>query len=170
VSKPKGRETREDKLNRVQKGGLDVTEGELGGPRVLAYFGTDVDRGEGAIRVDVDGVMSVGAEGGDEVRGCGGIKVLGSGDVVEELAINEFLGQEPNVTILLVVDRVLMRVSVGREARRGGKEVFERADIDCRVKYQDRERSGRRRGGGSNGGDRCGGNGWGNVLEGNVLD
>jgi len=109
---------------------------------VLAYFGTDVDWGEGAVRVDMDGVMGVSAEGGDEVWGCGGVKVLGPGDVVEELTIDEFLGQEPNMTTLLVVDCVLMRVSVGREARWGGKEVFEGADVDCRVKYQDRERSG----------------------------
>jgi len=71
---------------------------------------------------------------------------------------------------LLVVDRVLMRVSVGREARWGGEEVLKGADFDCRVKYLDRERSGRRRGGGSDGGDRCGGDGRGDVLEGNVLN
>jgi len=92
VSKPKGRETRKDKLNRVQEGGLDVTEGELWGPWVLAYFGTDVDRGESAIGVDVDRVMGIGAEGGDEVWGCVGVEVLGPGDVVEELAVDEFLG------------------------------------------------------------------------------
>jgi len=46
------------------------------------------------------------------------------------------------MTTLLVVDRVLMRVSVGREARRGGEEVLEWTDVDCRVKYRDRERSG----------------------------
>jgi len=45
------------------------------------------------------------------------------------------------VTSLLVMDRVLIRVSIGREARRGGEEVFEGADVDCWVKYQDRERS-----------------------------
>ena len=67
MSEPKGRKMRENKLNRVQKGGLDVAEGELGGPQVLAYFGTDVDQGESAIGVDVDGVVGVGAEGGDEV-------------------------------------------------------------------------------------------------------
>jgi len=92
VSKPKGRETREDKLDRVQESGLDITKGELGGPRVLAYFGTDVDQGEGAVRVDVDGVMGVGAERGDEVRGCVGVEVLGPGNVVEELAVDKFLG------------------------------------------------------------------------------
>jgi len=133
---------RKDKLNRVQEGGLDITEGKLGGPWVLAYFGTDVDRGESAIGVDVDGVMGIGVEGGDEVWGCSGVKVLGPGDVIEKLTIDELLRQEPNLTTLLVVDRVLMRVSVGREARRGSKEVFKGANIDCRVKYWDRERSG----------------------------
>jgi len=92
VSKPKGREARKDKLNRVQKGGLDIAEGELGGPWVLAYFGTDVDRGESAIRVDVDRVMGIGAEGSDEVGGCVGVEVLDPGDVIEELAVNELLG------------------------------------------------------------------------------
>jgi len=43
---------------------------------------------------------------------------------------------------LLVVDRVLMRVSVGREARRGGEKVLEGADFDGRVEYGGRERSG----------------------------
>jgi len=92
MSKPKGRKTRENKLNRVQKGGLDIAERELGGPRVLAYFGTDVDRGEGAVGVDVDRVMGVGAKGGDEVRGYVGVECLGPGNMVEELAVNELLG------------------------------------------------------------------------------
>jgi len=59
---------------------------------VLAYFGTNVDWGEGTVRVDVDGVMGIGAEGSDKVGRCVGIKVLGLGDVVEELAVDEFLG------------------------------------------------------------------------------
>jgi len=109
---------------------------------VLAYFGTDMDRGKGAIGVDVDGVMGVGAEGGNEVWRCGGVEVLGPGDVIEELAIDELLGQEPNVTTLLVVYRVLMRVSVGREARQGGEEVLKGADVDSGIKYWGRERSG----------------------------
>jgi len=142
VSEPKGREARKDKLNRVQKGGLDIAEGELGGPWVLAYFGTDVDRGESTVGVDVDRVMGVGAEGSDEVGGCVGVKVLDPGDVIEELAVDELLGREPNVTTLLVVYCVLMRVSVGSEARRGGEEVLEGADVDCRVKCWSREWSG----------------------------
>jgi len=43
---------------------------------------------------------------------------------------------------LFVVDRVLMRVSVGSEARRGSEEVFEGADFDGRVKNGYRELSG----------------------------
>ena len=109
---------------------------------MLAYFGTDVDRGEGAVGVDVDGVMGVGAEGSDEVWGCVGVEVLGPRDVVEELTVNELLGREPDVTALLVVDRVLVRVAVGRETRRGGKEILEWTDVDSRVKYGGRERSG----------------------------
>jgi len=142
VSEPKGREAQENKLDRVQKGGLDISEREFGGPRVFAYFGTDVDRGESAVGVDMDGVMGVGAEGGNEVRGCVGVEVLGPGDVIEELAVNELLGREPNMTTLLVVYRVLMRVSVGSEARRGGEEVFEGTDVNGGVKYGGRERSG----------------------------
>ena len=91
MSEPKGRETRENKLDRVQKGGLDIAKRELGGPRVLAYFGADVDWGESAVRMDVDGVVGVGAEGGDEIWGCVGVECLGPGDVIEELTVDKFL-------------------------------------------------------------------------------
>jgi len=71
---------------------------------------------------------------------------------------------------LLVMDCVLMRVSVGREARRGGEEVFKGANVDRRVKYRDRERSGCQRGGGRDSGDRGCNDGWGDVLERDVLE
>jgi len=58
---------------------------------VFAYFGTDVDRGESAVGVDMDGVVGVSAEGSDEIQRCGGVEVLGQGDVLEELAVDEFL-------------------------------------------------------------------------------
>jgi len=57
---------------------------------VLAYFGTNVDWGESTVGVDVDGVMGVGTEGGDKVGGCGGVEVLGPGDVVEEPTVDKF--------------------------------------------------------------------------------
>jgi len=46
------------------------------------------------------------------------------------------------VVARLVMDCVLMRVTVGREARRGSEEVFEGGNVDGQVKYRDRERSG----------------------------
>ena len=58
---------------------------------MLAYFGTDVDWGEGAIGVDMDGVMGVSTKRGDEEWGCGSVEVLGPGDVVQELAVDKFL-------------------------------------------------------------------------------
>jgi len=58
---------------------------------VLAYFGTDVDWGECTIRVDVDRVVGISAEGGDEEWGRGGVKVLGPGNVVKELAVDKLL-------------------------------------------------------------------------------
>ena len=59
---------------------------------MLAYFGTDVDRGKSAVGVDVDGVMGVSTEGSDKIWGCVGVEILGPGDVVEELAVDKFLG------------------------------------------------------------------------------
>jgi len=40
------------------------------------------------------------------------------------------------------MDRVLVRVAVGSEARRGGEEILEWADVDSGVEYRGRERSG----------------------------
>jgi len=39
------------------------------------------------------------------------------------------------MVVLLVVDRVLVRVTLGREARWGGEEIVEGADINGGVKY-----------------------------------
>ena len=80
MRKPRRREARKDKFNQVQKGGLDVAEGEVKGPRVLAYFGTDVDQGKGAVGVDVDGVKGVGTEWSDEEGGLQLLKVDSSGN------------------------------------------------------------------------------------------
>ena len=92
MREPKRREARKDKLNQVQKGGLDIAKREMEGPWVLAYFGTDVDRGKSTVGVDVDGVVGISTEGGDEIWGCSGVKVLGPGETVEELAVDKFLG------------------------------------------------------------------------------
>ena len=71
---------------------------------MLAYFGTDVDRGESAVGVDVDGVEGVGAEWGDEVWGLGLLKIDLPSDVIEEVGVDEFFARVPDVAILLVDD------------------------------------------------------------------
>jgi len=137
VREPNRREAGEDKLNRVQEGGLDITEREVGGPWVFAYFGTDVDQRESAIRVDVDGVMGVGTEGCDKEGGGSMVEVLDPWDGSEELTTNKFFRREPNVTTGLIVDCVLVRVVVGREARQGGEEVVEGANVDSWVNFRE---------------------------------
>ena len=46
------------------------------------------------------------------------------------------------MAVLLVVNGILVRVTIGREARRGSEEIFKGGDIDCRIKYGERSRSG----------------------------
>jgi len=46
------------------------------------------------------------------------------------------------VAALFVMDRVLVRVAVGSEARWGGKEILEGADVNGWIKRWYRERSG----------------------------
>ena len=67
------------------------------------------------------------------------------------------------------MDRVLMRVAVGREARWGSEEVLEGGDVDHGIKCRGRLESRRRRGGGSDGGDGGFDNGQGDVLKGDVF-
>ena len=104
MRKPRRGKARKHKFNRVQKGGLDITEGEIEGPRVLAYFGTDVDWGEGAVGVDEDGVEGVGAEQGDKKGGLNLLKIDLPGNMIEEVGVDEFFAGVPDVAFLLVDD------------------------------------------------------------------
>ena len=127
---------------------------------MLAYFGTDVDRGKGAVGVDEDGVKGIGAEQSDE-KGCLSLlKIDLPGDVVEEVSVNELFAGVPDVVVLLVDDGVLMRVVVVRsKARWGSEEVGEGEEVG----------GGRWQGGGGNGGDGSFDNGWGDVLDQDVF-
>jgi len=46
------------------------------------------------------------------------------------------------MAVLLVVDHVLVRVAIGREARQGSKEVLKGGDVDRRIKYGERSSNG----------------------------
>ena len=71
---------------------------------MFAYFGTDVDRGKGTVRVDEDGMEDVSAEQSDKERGLSLLKIDLPGDVVEEVGVDEFFAGVPNVAVLLVDD------------------------------------------------------------------
>ena len=134
---------------------------------MLAYFGTDVDQGKGAIGVNEDGMEDVSAERSDEERGLNLLKIDLPGNVVEEVGVDEFFMGVPDVAVLLVDDGVLVRVVVVRsKARRGSEEVGEGKEVGGK---RGEESGGRWRGGGGNGGDRGFDNGRGNVLNRDVF-
>ena len=56
---------------------------------MLAYFGTDVDQGKGAIGVDVDGMEGVGMEWSDKKQCLSLLKINPSCNGVEEAGVNE---------------------------------------------------------------------------------
>ena len=89
---------------------------------MLAYFGTDVDWGEGAVRVDVDGVEGVGAERSDKKGGLNLLKIDFPGDVIEEIGVDKFFAGVPDVMVLLVDDGVLVGMVVIRSKARWGSE------------------------------------------------
>ena len=97
---------------------------------MLAYFGTDVDRGKGAVGVDEDGVEGVGAERGDKEWRLNLLKIDLPCNVVEEVCVNKFFAGVPDVAVLFVDDRVLMGVVVVRnKAGRGSEEVGEGEEV-----------------------------------------
>ena len=118
---------------------------------MFAYFGTDVDRGKGTVRVDVDGVEGVGTERSDKKRGLSLLEIDLPSDVVEEVGVDELFAGVPDVAVLLVDDGVLVRVVVAcSKARQGGEEMGEGKEVGGKW---GEEGSGRQRGGGGDGGD-----------------
>ena len=71
---------------------------------MLAYFGTDVDWGKGAIRVDVDGVEGVSMEWSDKKWCLSLLKVNPPCNGIEEAGVDKLFLQVPNVTALFVDD------------------------------------------------------------------
>ena len=134
---------------------------------MFAYFGTDVDRGKGAVGVDEDGVEDVGAERGDEERGLNLLKINLPGNVVEEVCVDELFTGIPNVAVLLIDDGVLVGMVVVRsKARRGSEEVGEGEEVGGEW---GEEGSRRWRGGGGDGGNGGFDNGWGDVLNWDIF-
>ena len=71
---------------------------------MLAYFGTDVDWGQGAVGVDVDGVKGVSAEQDDKERCLNLLKINLPGNMVEKVGVDELFPRIPDVVVLFVDD------------------------------------------------------------------
>ena len=98
---------------------------------MFAYFGTDVDRRKGTIRVNVDQVEGITTEGSDKKWSMGFLKVCGLSDGIEEVGIDKFFLGIPDMAILLVGDCILIGMVVsGSKARWGSKEVIKRDSVD----------------------------------------
>ena len=135
---------------------------------MLAYFGTDVDWGKGAVGVDEDRVEGVGTERSDKKRCLNLLEVDSPCNGPEEVGVDELFVGVPNVAVLLVDDGILMRVVVVRsKARRGSKEVGESEEVGSE---RGEEGSGRQRGGGSNGGDGGFNDGQGDVFNWDIFE
>ena len=134
---------------------------------MLAYFGTDVDQGKGAVGVDVNGVEGVSVERGDKEGGLDLLKINLPSDVIEEVGVDELFTGVPDVAVLLVDDGVLVRVVVVRsKARQGSEEVGEGEEVGGE---RGEEGSRRRRSGGGDGGDGGFDDGRGDVFNRDVF-
>ena len=134
---------------------------------MLAYFGTDVDRGKGAVRVDVNGVEGVGTERGDKEGGLDLLKIDLPSDVIEEVGVDKLFTGVPDVAVLLVDDGVLVRVVVVcSKARRGSEEVGEGEEVGGE---RGEEGGGRRWSGGGDGGDGSFDDGRGDIFDRDVF-
>ena len=71
---------------------------------MLAYFGTDVDWGEGTVRVDLDGMEGVSIEWSDKIRCLNLLKVDLPSNGVKKVSVDEFLPQVPDVVALFIDD------------------------------------------------------------------
>ena len=69
---------------------------------MLAYFGTDMDRGKGTVGVNVDGVEGVGAERSDKKWGLNLLKIDFPCDGTEEVGVDKLFPGVPDVAVLLV--------------------------------------------------------------------
>jgi len=92
---------------------------------VTANFGTKVDRGKGAVRLDPDVMEDISIEWGDK----GDRVVVEVNDVrkgAEEVLFNEFLLRYPKLLTTIINDGVLVGVTVdGKGTSRGMEKIGE---------------------------------------------
>jgi len=123
VLKPIRRELSEYKFDGVDKGRLEVTEGEGSRMGVSTNLGTKVNRRKRAIRLDPNVMENVSAEWGDE----GDRVVIEVDDArkgAEEVLFDELFLGYPKFLATVVDNGVLMGVTVnGKGAGRGMEKI-----------------------------------------------
>jgi len=118
---PIRRELSKDKFDRVDKGQLEVTEGEGSRMGVSTDLGTKVNRRKRAIRLDPNVMENVGAEWGDERDGVV-IKVDDVRKGAEEISFDKLFLRYPKFLTMIIDNGVLMGVTVDGEGTGGGVE------------------------------------------------
>src|SRR5260221_10308392 len=152
------------------------------GRGVFADFGTDGDRGERTIGLELYVMINESPEWGDEMGGLV-VKVLVTGDVFQEVPVSELVLGAPNLASSFVDDGVLVGVALlFQETRRRSKDVREEGEVHLKVFFEVgkswlylggcwryRGLGAGRRGWGRDTGNGGGGDGRWDVLDRNVL-
>jgi len=97
---------------------------------VMANFGTKVDRGKGAVRLDPDVMEDVGVEQSDKGDGVV-VKIDDTRKETEEVVLNKFFLWDPKLLTLVVDNLVLVQVMVDGKGTGGGME-----EIGEKVSYR----------------------------------
>jgi len=127
VLKPIRRELSKNKLDRVDKGRLEVAKGEGSRMGVSTNLGTKVNRGKRAVRLDPNIMEDVSPEGSNE-RDQVGVEVGDVWEETEEVLFDKFFLRDPKFLTAVIYNGVLIRVIVngegaGRSSKEVGKEV-----------------------------------------------
>ena len=125
--KPIRRELSKNKLDRVDKGRLEVAKGEGSRMGVSTNLGTKVNRGKRAVRLDPNIMEDVSPEGSNE-RDQVGVEVGDVWEETEEVLFDKFFLRDPKFLTAVIYNGVLIRVIVngegaGRSSKEVGKEV-----------------------------------------------
>src|SRR5712691_5691423 len=135
ILEPTG-ELLEFEFKRVDEGGTKEAEWEMEGRGVFADFGTDGDRGERTVGLELYVMINKSPEWGDEVGGLV-VEVLVPGDVPQEVAVSKLVLGTPDLAASFVDDSVLVGVALlFQETRRRSEEMREEGEVHLKVFFE----------------------------------
>jgi len=113
----------EKEFDGVNKRGFEIPEGERGRMGVSTNFGANVNRRKTTISVDVNIIVDIHAERGNEGSGVG-LKIRDTGEKTEEVPFYVLFLWDPMFFSTVVNDGVLVWMTVnGKGASRGLEKV-----------------------------------------------